>query len=165
MVHVAFRAVQPLMMLVCMSLTVFACNSIQGMTAPIPRVRAITHTLISCASPCVFCPAVGYEVREIDEASNLPMVACIVLQFLFVLVQRLRFLHEADTLPDSDADSERLKQGRQWRQAQLQDVYSAQKENVKEQIGAAMLPAMQPTISAGQRDTAGVAHVLQIVQC
>ena len=99
----------------------------------------------SCASLCVLCPAVEYEVQEGDEVSNLPKVACIVLQFLFVLVQRLRFLHEADALPDSEADSERPKQSRQRRSEQVQGVYTAQKETVKEQLGAAMLRAMQPT--------------------
>ena len=69
----------------------------------------------------------------------MPKVACIVLQFLFVLVQRLRFLHEADALPDAEADSERPQQGRQRRNEQVQGVYTAQKETVKEQIGDAML--------------------------
>ena len=87
----------------------------------------------------MLCPAVDYEVQEGDEASNLPKVACIVLQFIFILVQRLHFLHEADALPDADADSERPKQGRQRRQAQVQGVYTTQMDTVKEQLGAAML--------------------------
>ena len=107
------------------------------MTTPVPRVRAIIHTLVSCASLCVLCPAVDYPVQEGDEASNLPKVACMMLQFLFVMVQKLSLLHQADALPDSDADSERPKQGRQRRKAQVQGTHMVQKETVKIQLGAA----------------------------
>ena len=86
----------------------------------------------------MLCPAVRYEVQEFDEAKNLPMVACMVFQFLFILIQRLHSLHEADTFIDSDADIERPKQGRERRKAQVQGVYAAQIETVKEQLGAAL---------------------------
>ena len=135
----AIRDHRPLVMQVCLSQDAAACNSIQGMTTPMSRSRASRATLSSCASLCVLCPAVDYEVQEGDEVSNLPKVACIVIQFLFILVQRLRFLHQADALPDADADSEGPKPGRQRRNEQVQGVYTAQKEVVKEQIGAAML--------------------------
>ena len=109
------------------------------MTTKVPRSKAVISIWISCASLCVLCPAVKYEVQEGDEASNLPKVACIVFQFIFIFVQRMRFLHEADALPDSDADSERPKQGRQPRSEQVQGVYTAEMETVHDQLGAARL--------------------------